>query len=77
MITALTRAGVTKLFPQLLAAFTLAGTFYFFAAVLAVTCVYGYMILPENKGQSLVKTEDKFVKTEDGKQEEEMKSLER
>merc|ERR1712013_650437 len=40
-----------------------AGTFWMYAGVMLVLIVYGSASIPENKGQSLVKTEDKMAGT--------------
>ena len=37
------------------------GTFWLYGLVMVVEVLYGAISLPENKGQSLVKTEDKMI----------------
>ena len=51
------------LFPVILSTLDFSGTFYFFAGAMVVVAIYGFVVIPENKGQSLVHTEDKFDKT--------------
>ena len=41
------------------------GTFWLYGLVMVVEVVYGAISLPENKGQSLVKTEEKMVSSKD------------
>ena len=50
------------LFPVMLDHLGFGGSFYFFSVAMVVVAVYGFVVLPENKGQSLVATEDKFDK---------------
>ena len=38
------------------------GTFWMYGAVMFLEVVYGAFSIPENKGESLVATEDKMVK---------------
>ena len=37
------------------------GTFWMYGVVMCIEVVYGAISIPENKGQSLVKTEDKMI----------------
>jgi hypothetical protein len=60
VVTSLSRFATTKLFPQLVGILNMDGVFMFYAAVTGVFVVYAYLVVPENQGQSLVKTEDKF-----------------
>ena len=54
------RFGGTKLFPEMLSAMRFSGTFWFYSGVLLVVTVFSALVIPENKGESLVRTEDKF-----------------
>merc|ERR1719469_2383 len=58
--TAVNMFGSTKLFPTLQANMGFHGTFWLYGAVMAFSTVFGAFSIPENRGQSLVKTEDKF-----------------
>ncbi|TRY71827.1 hypothetical protein TCAL_01072 [Tigriopus californicus] len=60
VVTSLARFATTKLFPQMISWFGLFGVFYFFAGVMLVILCYTFVIMPENKGQSLVHTESKL-----------------
>ena len=62
-LTAITIFGVTKLYPYFLDTLGFHGTFWLYGAVMMVDFVYGCYIVPENRGESLVKTEDKLAKT--------------
>ena len=50
--------GVTKLYSYFIDSLGFYGTFWLYGLVMVVDVVYGAIILKENKGQSLVKTED-------------------
>ena len=58
--TALNTFGATKLFPILQENMGFHGTFWLYGSVMASCTVFGAFSIPENRGQSLVKTEDKF-----------------
>jgi len=58
--TAINTFGATKLFPSFQSLLGFHGTFWFFGAVMFFSMVFGAISIPENRGQSLVKTEDKF-----------------
>jgi len=60
-VTAINQFGSTKLYPYFLHSLTFAGTFWLFAGVIFFLIIYGAISIPENKGQSLVKTEDKMI----------------
>ena len=60
-MTAVNQFGSTKLYPFFLEELGFAGTFWLYAVVMLVLMVYGAASIPENRGQSLVKTEDKMV----------------
>ena len=53
--------GATKLYPWFLQNLSFSGTFWMYAGVMAFQVLYGGLSIPENKGQSLVKTEDKML----------------
>lgn len=59
--TAINMFGATKLYPSFLANLGLHGTFWMYGAVMFIEVIYGALSIPENKGESLVKTEDKMV----------------
>ena len=59
--TAVNMFGATKLYPWFLQNLSFSGTFWMYAGVMAFQVVYGGFSIPENKGQSLVKTEDKML----------------
>ena len=59
--TAVNAFGATKLFPWFLKNLSFSGTFWIYSGVMAFLVVYSGIIIPENKGQSLVKTEEKTV----------------
>ena len=61
MCTAVNMFGATKTFPFFLEAMGFHGTFWMYGSVLVFEVIYAAFILPENKGQSLVKTEDKMI----------------
>ena len=60
--TAINMFGAIKLYPFFLDLLGFYGTFWSYGVVMAVLVIYGAWSLPENKGQSLVKTEDKMIK---------------
>ena len=45
-----------------------AATFWMYAGVMLVLTIYGAISIPENKGQSLIKTEDKMMGVADKKE---------
>jgi hypothetical protein len=53
--------GATKLFPRLVDSLGFQGTFWMYGGVMAIEVLYGAVSIPENKGESLVKTEDKML----------------
>ena len=53
--------GATKLFPWLVDSLGFQGTFWMYGGVMAIEVLYGAASIPENKGESLVKTEDKML----------------
>ena len=53
--------GATKLYPHFLESLGFHGTFWMYGCVMVIEVIYGALTLPENKGLSLVKTEDKMI----------------
>ena len=66
MCTAINMFGATKMFPFFLDSMGFHGTFWMYGGVLVFEVTYAAFILPENKGQSLVKTEDKMIGVKEG-----------
>merc|ERR1719483_598934 len=69
--TAINMFGATKLYPYFVDGLGFYGTFWMYGGVMLIDVLYGALSIPENKGQSLVKTEDKMNKS--GKDKEEVK----
>jgi len=65
--TGLNQFGSTKIFPLLLAGIGLDGSFWMFSGVMLVGIVYAGFSIPENRNQSLVKTEEKMTGGKGGK----------
>jgi len=63
--------GSTKLFPWFVETLGFYGTFWMYGAIMIVEVIYAAISIPENKGQSLVKTEDKMISATIQKGEEE------
>merc|ERR1711892_361068 len=59
--TALNMFGATRLYPYFIESLGFYGTFWMYGGVMLLEIIYGAFSIPENKGQSLVKTEDKMV----------------
>ena len=59
--------GATKLYPYFLDILGFYGTFWMYGGVMFIEVIYGAFSIPENKGQSLVKTEDKMISMEEKK----------
>jgi hypothetical protein len=59
--TGINQFGATKLFPVYLSNLGLHGTFWIYSGVMLLEIIYAAVSIPENKGESLVKTEDKMV----------------
>ena len=59
--TAINMFGAIKLYPFFLDHLGFYGTFWSYGGVMTILVMYGALSLPENKGQSLVKTEDKMI----------------
>merc|ERR1711892_39207 len=60
-MTAVNQFGATKLYPYFLDQMGFAATFWLYAGVMLVLIIYAAFSIPENKGESLVKTEDKMA----------------
>ena len=60
--TAINVFGATKLYPWFLETLGMHGTFWMYGAVMVLEVGYGAWSIPENKGESLVTTEDKMIK---------------
>jgi hypothetical protein len=60
-LMATTTFSVTKLYPYCLDNLGFHGTFWLYGSVMVVDFFYGCYVVPENTGESLVKTEDKIV----------------
>merc|ERR1712059_168085 len=58
--SAMNMFGATKLYPYFVDGLGFHGTFWMYGLVMVVEVIYGAFSIPENKGQSLVKTEDKM-----------------
>jgi len=56
----------TKIFPVLLSSIGLHGSFWIFSGVMLVGIIYAAFSIPENKNQSLVKTEEKMISYKSG-----------
>ena len=56
--TAVNLFAATKLYPLFVDNLGLHGTFWLYAGVMVVDIVYGAFTIPENKGKSLVETEE-------------------
>ena len=59
--TAVNMFGATKLYPYFVEGLGFYCTFWMYGVVMCIEVVYGAISIPENKGQSLVKTEDKMI----------------
>ena len=59
--TAINMFGSTKLYPYFLDTPGLHGTFWLYGGVMFLVVIYAAITIPENKGQSHVKTEDKMA----------------
>merc|ERR1711892_641102 len=61
MFTAINMFGATKLYPVFVDNLGFHGAFWLYGGVMVLEVIYGSLSIPENRGQSLVKTEDKMV----------------
>merc|ERR1719323_8514 len=59
--TAVNMFGATKLFPWFVHILGFHGTFWMYGLVMLVEVVYAAVSIPENKGESLVATEEKMA----------------
>lgn len=51
-----------KMFLWMLSTITLAGTFWFYAIIMIISCIVFYFVLPETEGKSLLEIEAHFVR---------------
>ena len=51
----------TKLYPFFVESLGLYGTFWMYGGVMLLEVIYGALSIPENAGQSLVRTEEKMA----------------
>ena len=65
-IAAVSKFSSTKLFPVFLDKIGFSGTFIVYAGIMLALIIYGTFSIPENKGESLAKTEDKMVSVQEG-----------
>ena len=63
VLSALSRLIISKLFPLFLGRLGFHGTCWLFSGCAAVVAVYSFLVVPENKGECLTKTEDKLNNT--------------
>ena len=69
--------GSTKLFPHFVDIFGFSGTFWMFSCVMSIEVIYAALSIPENRGESLVRTEDKMINNkEDNKNSKDYKETE-
>ena len=59
-LTSLNVFGATSLFPYLTEYLGFFGTFWMFGGIMFMDSVYAIIIVPENRGDTLVTTEDKL-----------------
>ena len=64
-IAAVSQFSSTKLYPVFLDKIGFSGTFFVYAGIMLALIIYGAISIPENKGESLAKTEDKMVAAQD------------
>ena len=57
--------GSTKLFPHFVDSLGFSGTFWLFSFVMSIEVIYAALSIPENRGESLVRTEDKMFKNQE------------
>ena len=57
--------GSTKLFPPFLDSFGFSGTFWMFSCVMSIEVIYAALSIPENRGEGLVRTEDKMINNQE------------
>ena len=59
--TAVNMFAATKLYPFFVESLGLYGTFWMYGGVMLLEVIYGALSIPENAGQSLVRTEEKMA----------------
>ena len=60
--TAVNMFGATKLYPWFVHVLGFHGTFWMYSLVMLLEVVYAAISIPENRGESLVATEEKMVR---------------
>ena len=60
--TAVNMFGATKLYPWFVHVFGFHGTFWMYSLVMLLEVVYAAISIPENRGESLVATEEKMAR---------------
>ena len=58
---------LSKLFSQFISWFGFHGTFFFYSGVILSCLLFGYFLMPEHSGVSLIKIEEQFEKAENEK----------
>ena len=66
--------GATKAYPLLVESIGFYGTFWMYGVVMMFEVLYGAFSIPENKGESLVHTEDKMVNSNVKVEDEQLES---
>ena len=51
---------ITKFFPEMKHGMGLHGLFFFYGATGVISCFYGLMTIPDNRGKSLIKVEEMY-----------------
>ena len=51
---------ITKFFPEMKRGMGLHGLFFFYGATGVISCFYGLMTIPDNRGKSLIKVEEMY-----------------
>ena len=69
--------GATKLYPFFVDALGFHGTFWMYGIVMCIEVIYGAISIPENKGESLIKTEDKMLDKEKNTDKEDKEGQEK
>ena len=62
-VTAVNTFGATKLYSHFVQYLGLHGTFWLYGCIMLVEVIFAFLVLPENKGISLLKTEDKMIQS--------------
>ena len=71
--TAVNMFAATKLYPFFVESLGFYGTFWMYGGVMLLEVIYGALSIPENAGQSLVKTEEKMARQEEKKVDSKIK----